>query len=249
MSRDTTHTGAEGAPPGARTALWTWATEHGQPESAPTEQLVGWLSRGELPPHTLVWRPGWGEWLPAVQVLELAAAFPDVTRGSRRVARAASGAQGTPPPVPVAHYPRLRLLARDVAGQSTRAGAQSSVVPVPSERRALRDLDHLQRDLVTSQVPVAAMLEAARAMQGQSPATRDQTMRPPSVQAMPVQGMPQPVAGVRTLVPLAVELGYPALLESGDEPSANAWRSAWPSGRWLWLAVLVGVALGLLAAR
>lgn len=229
MARDTTHTKPERAPPGAQTPIWKWATEHGQPETALTEQLIGWLSRGELPPHTLVWRAGWGEWLPAVQVLELAAAFPDVTRGSRRVARAAFGDQSDPPPVPVAHYPRLRLLARDVAGQSTRTGAYASgIVPVPSERRALRDLDHLQRDLVTSQVPVAAMLEAARAMQ--SP------------------GKPTPAA-VRTLLPLAVELGFPALIEAEPEPSIDAWRSAWPSGRWLWLAVLAGIALGLLAAR
>ena len=90
---------------------WAWATEHAAPEWATTVELVSWLARGELPPHTLVWKPGWGEWLPALQVTELAAAFPSVTPGSRRVARPAAGA-AEPPPVPVSQYPRLRLLAR-----------------------------------------------------------------------------------------------------------------------------------------
>src|SRR3954469_2385536 len=103
MSHDETLTDTEAAPPGdgGDGDAWAWATEHGAPEWASTEQLLSWLARGELPAHALVWKPGWGEWLPAMQVVELAAAFPSVTAGSRRVARAAPECALAPPAVPV----------------------------------------------------------------------------------------------------------------------------------------------------
>ncbi len=248
---------------------WAWATEHRAPEMASTDQLVSWLARGELPPHTLVWKPGWGEWLPAMQVAELAAAFPSVTPGSRRVARIEPDFMEAPPAVPVAHYPRLRLLAKDVVGHSTPAPF-TSVAPAPAERRALRDLDYVQQDLVTSQVPAAAMIEAARAMkearaglqpgsEGQrsarphfgtfgeteepAPRSRDtfgSSSLPPATAA---SGTIQP----RTLSPLAVELGFPALLDAGAHP--DPLRPSRRYGRWLSLGVLAGGALGLLAIR
>lgn len=260
MSHDKTFTeieaasAGEGGPiePGADRA-WAWATEHGAPERASTEQLVGWLGRGELPPHTLVWRPGWGEWLPAMQVAELAHAFPSVTVGSRRVARAAPDRCVTPPPVPVAHYPRLRLLAKDVVGESAVApftGVSQGLAPAQAARRALRDLDHMQKDLVTSQVPAAAMLEAARAMKHLGP-----PMTPGSVGRWgrldlgtfgdaPPQG---PISSQRTLSPLALELGFPALLE--PQPSESPRRASRRYGPWLALGGLVGGVLGLLAIR
>src|SRR5690349_6055388 len=106
MSNDETLTRPEAAPelggdplaraPSVDDALvWAWATEHSAPERASTQQLISWLARGELAPHTLVWRPGWGEWLPALQVVELAAAFPQVTPGNRRVAQAAPAGSST----------------------------------------------------------------------------------------------------------------------------------------------------------
>lgn len=51
---------------------WAWATQQGAAELASTEQLRRWLARGDLPPSTLVWKPGWTEWVPARLVAELA---------------------------------------------------------------------------------------------------------------------------------------------------------------------------------
>jgi len=229
---------------------WAWATEHGAPERASTEQLVTWLARGELPPHTLVWRAGWGEWLPALQVAELASAFPSVTPGSRRVARAAFDAALTPPSVPVAHYPRLRLLAKDVLAESPLpplSVASQRLAPAQAGRRGLRDLDHLQQDLVTSQVPAAAMLEAARAMKrlGTS-SSRERWGRLDlgTFGEAPAQASsPSP----RTRSPLALELSFPALLE--PDPSDNPRPSSRGYGRWLLLGALVGGALGVLSVR
>lgn len=241
-------------------ATWAWVTEHGAPQTASTEQLVSWLARGELPPHTLVWRAGWGEWLPAMQVAELAQAFPSVTQGNWRVARAAPEWSKAPPPVPVAQYPRLRLLAKDVVGELAAAPpmgvSQGGLAPAQAGRRSFRDLESAQRDLVTSQVPVAAMLETARAMKRLgTPGPRDGAGAsghldfgtfgeppPPHVLGERESGSSQPL---RTLSPLAVELGFPALLD--PDPSDLPWRSQRRYGRWIALGVVVGGALGILA--
>jgi hypothetical protein len=259
MSHDGTFTEIEVSPSGDDRPIepsvqgaWAWATEHGAPERASTEQLVSWLGRGELPPHTLVWRPGWGEWLPAMQVAELAHAFPSVTPGSRRVARAAPEGSVTPPSVPVAHYPRLRLLAKDVVGESAAApftSGSQGLAPARVARRALRDLDHMQKEVVTSQVPAAAMLEAARAMKRLGPPATGSVGRWDGLDLgtfgeAPPQGSIPPH---RTLSPLAVELGFPALLEPESLESRR--RPSRRFGPWLALGVLVGGGLGLLAVR
>jgi hypothetical protein len=224
-------------------ATWAWATEHGAPEWASTEQLITWLGRGELPPHTLVWKQGWGEWLPALQVAALAAAFPRVTAGSRRVARAASGNAAMPPAVPIAHYPRLRLLAKDVLSESPLppAVAAHPLAPVQAERRALRDPDHQQQDVVTSQVPAAAMLAAAHAMkQSGALATRSSAERWGRLE-LGTFGAAAPPA----LPPTALAALPPAALLP---PARSLPPPRTGYGRWLSLGALLGGALGLLSA-
>jgi len=247
-------------PPGLERSLaesvWAWATEHGAPEWASTEQLVSWLARGELPPHVLVWKPGWGEWLPAMQVAELAVAFPSVTPGSRRVARAAPEGTETPPAVPVEHYPRLRLLAKDVLGESPLPPARAisnALEPAQVGRRALRDLDHLQKDLVTSQVPAAAMLEAARTMKrpGAAPPTMAERWGQLDLgtfgEPLPAGSMPAPssVPPPVTLSSLALDL--PSAAQRGQEPSPQPVRRSSGYGPWLLFGTLVGGALGALS--
>jgi hypothetical protein len=199
-----------------------------------------------------VWKQGWGEWLPAMQVAELATAFPRVTPGSRRVARAAPSS-ATPPAVPVAHYPRLRLLAKDVLSESPLppAVAAPDHAPTHAERRTLRDRDQLQQDLVTSQVPAAVMLEAARAMQqlGGAP-TRSSAERwsrlelgnfgepPPAALAAPSNRRSTPAR--HTLAPHAMTLPAPAALEPYPSQPAQG------HGHWLLVGVLLGSVIALL---
>jgi hypothetical protein len=198
-----------------------------------------------------------------MQVAELAHAFPSVTPGSRRLARAASDGSVAPPPVPVAQYPRLRLLAKDVVGESAGApfaGVAQGLAPAQAARRSLRDLDNVQRDLVTSQVPAAAMLEAARAMKRQGsalpPGSAERTGRldlgtfgdqslavSPQVSSLESSSTPPR----RTLSPHALELVFPEPAE--PELVDSPWRPSRRYGRWLSLGVLVGGVLGLLAVR
>ncbi|MEO8180705.1 MAG: DUF4339 domain-containing protein [Deltaproteobacteria bacterium] len=242
---------APGLEPSGDEEAWTWATEHGAPQRASTEQLVSWLARGELPPHTLVWKPGWGEWLPAMQVVELAAAFPRVTRGSRRMSRLAPDDAETPPPVPVAHYPRLRLLAKDVLAESPLPPATTvsqSLAPAQAGRRVLRDLDHVQQEVVTSQVPAAAMLEAALAMKRLgTPVTPSRAERWAQLDLGTFGEAPRQGATTSppTLSPHALALDVPALSEPGA--SENRRRRSSGYGPWLLFGTLVGAALGLLS--
>jgi len=243
--------GAGPAPgPSGDDDAWTWATEHGDPERASTEQLVSWLARGELPPHTLVWKPGWGEWLPAMQVVELAAAFPRVTRGSRRRSRLDDDAE-TPPPVPVAHYPRLRLLAKDVLAESPLPPATAvaqGVAPAQAGRRVLRDLDHVQQDVVTSQVPAAAMLEAALAMKRLGTAVtpnRAERWARLDLGTFGEGPLQASTSSPPTLSPHALALDVPALPEPRASETSRRRSSGY--GPWLLFGALVGAALGLLS--
>jgi hypothetical protein len=247
---------------------WAWATEHSAPERASAQQLVSWLARGELAAHTLVWRPGWGEWLPALQVAELAAAFPHVTPGNRRVAQAAPAGSSSPP-VPVGHYPRLRLLAKDVVtGSGPFTAVSQGLGRARAGRRSLRDLDELQHDVVTSQVPAAAMLQAARAMTALGPAGASSRAERWGRLDLGTFGEPPPRSGAgervaqtipepsrsssgphapgRTLSPHALELDFSTLAEPELELELP-WRKPRRYGRWLALGLLVGSGLGLLA--
>jgi hypothetical protein len=240
-------------------SAWAWATEHGAPEWASTEQLLCWLARGELPACALVWKHGWGEWLPAMQVAELAAAFPNVTPGSRRVARAAAESAPVPPAFPVEHYPRLRLLTKDVMAESPLPAPgvmPPGLEPAQAGRSTLRDLDLLQKDVVTSQVPAAAMLEAARAMQRpdnappSSSAERWSRLELERFSDAPLPATAPALASApapRDLSPLAVELGFPKLLDT--ERSENRLRPSTRYGRWIVFGTLLGSALGLLSVR
>lgn len=252
--------------PSGDAVVWAWATEHSAPERTSAQQLVSWLARGELAAHTLVWRPGWGEWLPALQVAELAAAFPQVTPGNWRVAQAAPPGSSMPP-VPVGHYPRLRLLAKDVVtGSGPFTAVSQGLGPARAGRRSLRDLDELQQDVVTSQVPAAAMLQAARAMTALGPAGAPSRAERWGRLDLGTFGEPPPRSGAgeriahtvsepsrspsgpcppgRTLSPHALELDFSTLAEPEIELPRGMRRRYGP---WLALGLLVGSGLGLLA--
>jgi hypothetical protein len=218
---------------GSGLVAWRWATEGGEPEQGTEQELVLGLATGQVPPYALVWRAGWGEWLPAMQVPELAAAFP-VQGAAPRSARP-STVPGVPP-VPVSEYPRLRLLAKQ-----TPLGI-------------LSEYDCPEREVVTSEVPIAAMLEAARVMTEPTPppnlglelAVGRGNQRPadfsdpdltPSGQRM----LPPPSGRA---LPLAEEFGLQALLDTTTVKSSS-W-ALWLRAHGVWIAVLA-LSLGLAA--
>ena len=223
---------------------WAWATEYEAPQWASTVQLVSWLARAELPPHTLVWKPGWAEWLPALQVAELADAFPRVSPGRRRVARVAMQAAAAPPPVPVAQYPQIRLQTKDALRESS---AEHPVLVArgfaPTEYVLVKYRDGDVAQQVTKQVPAASMLEAALAMQA-SQATRRNESRHWSSAALAETSLPAPTLPPPTLPALAVEVGAPprSSRKAAAEPRESSGLAAW-----IWFGTLAGALLGALS--
>jgi hypothetical protein len=229
---------------GPRQGDWAWATEYEAPQWASTVQLVSWLARAELPPHTLVWKPGWAEWLPALQVAELADAFPRVSPGRRRVARVAFEAAAAPPPVPVAQYPQIRLQTKDALRDSS---AEHPVLVArgfaPTEYVLVKYRDGDVSQQVTKQVPAASMLEAALAMQASQAARRNE-FRHWSNAALAETSLPPATLPPPTLTPLAVELGAPprSSRKAAEEPRESSGLAAW-----IWFGTLAGALLGALS--
>jgi hypothetical protein len=59
-----------------------WLASDGKRVSGSERDLRALLSGGSVSAKTLVWRPGWAEWLPANRVAELADAVPEASRES-----------------------------------------------------------------------------------------------------------------------------------------------------------------------
>lgn len=209
--------------------LWCWAVEDDEPRTGTEGELIHQLASGRLPPYALVWRDGWGEWLPAMQVEELAEAFPEAHALGTRSARPSS-IPGVPP-VPVSEYPRLRHLAK-VAPLGWPDGFEG------------RD-----QEVITSQVPAAALIEAARAMTQPSP-PRDLGLQLAVARASraPDERTPftpleesRPGPPSRPALPLAAEYGLQGLIDEADPRRSGA---SWLRAHGLWVA-LAAITLGL----
>jgi len=134
-------------------APWHWVVEGAEPRTGTEDELVQQLSSGRLPPYALVWREGWGEWLPAMQVEALAEAFPDAGLGLAGFGKRAARPSVIPgvPPVPVSDYPRLRHLAK------------ASPLGWPD------GFEGPEEEVITSEVPAVVLQEAARVMTQPTP--------------------------------------------------------------------------------
>jgi hypothetical protein len=240
---------------------WQWVLEDDEPQVGTEDELIRQLASGRLPPYALVWRQGWGEWLPAMQVEELSEAFPEAASIGTRTPRPSS-IPGVPP-VPISEYPRLRHLAK----------AAPFGWPDGFEEGE-------EHEIITSEVPAAALIEAARVMtqpspprdlglhealrasrvpDGPSPSRPPQSYPPQSYppqsyppQSYPLQSYPlQSYPPSRSLedrippsgpaLPLAAEFGLQGLL---DEAAPRQSGAAWLRVYGLWIA-LAAIGLGL----
>jgi hypothetical protein len=182
--------------------------------------------------------------LPALQVAELAEAFPRVRPGTRRVARVAFEAAAAPPPVPVAQYPQIRLQTKDALRASS---AEHPVLIArgfaPTEYVLVKYRDGDLAQQVTKQVPAASMLEAALATRAPQASRRTEARRWSS-ELPAATTLPPPTLPPSTLPPLAVELGA-APRSTGK--AARKPRESSGLAAWIWFGTLAGALLGVLS--
>lgn len=130
---------------------WRWAGEDGAQKIVSEQELIAELSSETLPSVTLVWRKGWLEWLPAMQVAELSWALPPgradnpVTPKERQTAE-------QPPPPPLYRYSVLKrraaALKSGTAGATPAPGASTeerAPIEPPTNVRAAPLLDPADR--------------------------------------------------------------------------------------------------------
>lgn len=105
---------------------WRWVGEDGAEKVIHEQDLVRDLTSETLPNYTLVWRRGWAEWLPAMQVGELAWALPPGKADTPAKPREKAGAESPPAP-PLYRYPVLKRRAVNLKPDAH----VSKPVPVP----------------------------------------------------------------------------------------------------------------------
>lgn len=200
------------------TAEWRWVDIGGEQHKVRQDDLVAALRRARLPPHVLVWRSGWGEWLPAANVGELRHAFTAEQSGPAASVRVDDSIVSPPPP-PLGHYtlkvPRGMLTLEKPGTSSTPPRPANRTKPglgIPSPARP-------------APVPMRNVLPTLSEEEGQPPRTN--TLRPPGAlpppprviappKRPPFSGIP-PV-GQRPVVP---QLSNPPRTPVPPDPAEN----------------------------
>jgi hypothetical protein len=107
---------------------WRWVGEDGVEKKVDEPELIAELSSESLPNYTLVWRRGWVEWLPAMQVQELSWALPPGKGDEPVTPREHTGANSPPAP-PLYRYPVLKRRAANLRSDKPPLGPPSHPPP------------------------------------------------------------------------------------------------------------------------
>src|SRR5688572_32300893 len=91
-----------GGPESKEAISWRWAESDGTEHAATGDDLERLLRASALPEYVLVWRMGWAEWLPAMQVAELREALGPRAQDPREPKT--DPAYWTAPDPPIARY-------------------------------------------------------------------------------------------------------------------------------------------------
>lgn len=180
---------------------WSWVTPDGKTVSGAKGELMLALRGERLPPGTLVWRSGWGEWLPASRVTELKSVLPPGaaepaqapkltgTQTAPAPARPAAGpsrpppapvrnkapATSRPPPAPVRAKPERRLLEIPGARVPTAGGPVAATSPGGARPRGASILGPPREQMTNA----AAARAALPTLGGEEAVPAMTTLRPP----------------------------------------------------------------------
>jgi len=92
---------------------WRWVGEDGVAKTVTEQELIAELSSESLPNYTLVWKKRWLEWLPAMQVAELAWALP-AGKADNPIKPREKDTAVTPPAPPLYRYPVIKRRAANM---------------------------------------------------------------------------------------------------------------------------------------
>lgn len=109
---------------------WRWVGEDGVEKKTSEQELIAELSSEALPHYVLVWKRGWAEWLPAMQIAELSWTLPPGKADEAVKPKEKPGAESPPAP-PLYRYPVIKRRAAGLKGDKT-------APPRPSAPRPLR---------------------------------------------------------------------------------------------------------------
>jgi hypothetical protein len=204
---------------------WRWVGEDGAQKSVSERELVAELSSEALPNYTLVWRKGWAEWLPAMQVRDLAWALP--TGKADALASPREQRDDRPPPAPpVYRYPVLKRRAQNLRSDHPAPPRPTSPAP-PAPAVSAPDPSAPSEPTVPKSIPPPR--PAAAAIRAEA------TQREP--QAVPSEPPLEPPTPTRSEEPTTGEMApqddelveMDALLDSepAPEPSAPVARFAY----------------------
>ena len=159
---------------------WRWVDAEGAQNKTDKWELVSLLSMQEIPYFTLVWQPGWAEWLPACRVDELAQAVGESAEPAVKPRRDRSAK--VPPSPPLYKY-RAYQAREGQPWQSPKKALQQSSPPKASSSRPpvslSPDIDELGRR------PMPTLADVPAPIHGGS------TLRPPAAVPPPPRAMPQ----------------------------------------------------------
>lgn len=133
---------------------WHWVSEDGSEREVSEEELIAGLSSEHVPVYALVWRTGWGEWLPAMQVAELSWALP---AGRADTPRKPIPGTHHKPVANLASYPLLQQRAAKVRDQgTTNPNAEAALRPRAPAPKSTRRVDVPQQPSLTLPKPPLA---------------------------------------------------------------------------------------------
>ncbi len=176
---------------------WSWVGKDGIEHAVSEDELTFALSSEELAPHTLVCHQGWHEWLPAMQVAELAWALPPGYADAPQKPNTSENGARKPPPLD--RYSEFERRAADIkSGRinpalesvSSLTGVGTSIPPSSGHRDHLPtiaddDLDELTVALGGDQA--RELIAAAEELS----APRAQIPSPPPPAPRPARRSPQ----------------------------------------------------------
>lgn len=167
---------------------WRWADADGVQNIVDEWELVSSLSSGSLPHYTLVWKPGWDNWLPACRVAELASAIPP-GKAEPPTPPKLDESRKEPPSPPVDKYAAYQ--ARDAASRLLGKASRSPTRPPPPPGTAPGLGPQRGRATALTPPPPAARPRAPMPTLVEAPAPpATATLRPPGAVPPPPRAVP-----------------------------------------------------------